>query len=1258
MDPTRRATGAGSSTLIISSGTVPLPRSSTAPQEYHRAIPTVSTISPRRHSIKLCETDQDPFLQDDLLALQPHDGDQAQGRDDLRRSEHGQAVADLPNARFLEKHRRTEHAQPKQVTRHARTSSLRNLQNASFEHDHVRTASANSTATGSTGSSDFPVTPTPPVRIVVPKSQAWSAGVPVLSEPLARSPSASPTRTKGPNMTDPRFSPRHHLSPTLARDPAPSGSVQPSFVANLGSTPLLGPEGVKLPLFPPSDSDPKTVPSEPPSPFAPTSPVDPTFPHSRESELSPKRSTTTPTTAQRRQSPKRKPVTRIPRRHSAHRRARSASSGSSSSNPNHPNRRYRYPLRRAKSVPPATSIPSTSRYVVGPVPINFELLVPRDPKTRQPQAQGSARNGGRRRQEKQVPSTIVDELVGVSRNTEGDLARIEKDPVFPSRTTSKQPGASSTRRKEKKKAIDSDTTPATLRQRKNQSWVELDSKKSLFLPRPRLVLSSGSEHGGSEPDQDRQTTIEGHDQDQSSVLRVLWENEEFERERQGWSDSAVKTLAQNHRLGNIGLGFSLDKKMSLRARNRREERKRVRKEIEASKRRSALDSGTEGETTATTAAVPRRPRAMPQLHEYSPPLPHSFEPFTSHLLHGKKLSLSLTRSRDEVDASLPRTVRGKPIRHLRTSPSVDSIFPRGSSSYVPLSLQDSARTASTQYGQALSIDDPDTTLLITTEHHRRPSLPNQNAFLSLPPHLHHLLRSPQAEPYEPSRAPPPVPVTWVDPAERPHSERWSTGSVASATRWSHALESRLNSISTGRVPLSIHQIPTTEAPTSAELNSKLSPLPEVASPHSQDSFNSHSDSSEGFNMDVNGNWNDLFFSPPRRQEPPRRSGDPSVLEAPLSILVASEDEDEEATTDTEGTFNLELTRRSLEALFPSSDRPIATNLFPPLVRNATEQSSAQASFVTAREVPENSTARTVGTRPLATPAQTPWASTSFAREYLDSLAEDDQETIVDTQRTSSRISNISYIDFDGPDECNPDRGEEAMRRRSPVSFLEDFSPSSSVPASPVVMHTTSSHAADNRSFTFEIPSLPTSPTLSSTYGEPPTSSRMSFRGDVPTMIKRASHLSVGSHNLRISPTAAKFVNMEGGASTRSYSFQSSKSAMLSSFPIPPSTVDEDGRFEDAGSDGDDEGDDGKEESSISFEQNNQASPHRTVETSRSPISFTKIPPAGPGSDRSFLDVSDASENETSKRWSRQTFQTFYSNPKAPIPPVPSFPSRP
>ena len=342
-------------------------------------------------------------------------------------------------------------------------------------------------------------------------------------------------------------------------------------------------------------------------------------------------------------------------------------------------------------------------------------------------------------------------------------------------------------------------------------------------------------------------TYDEHDGDDSSVRRVLRDGALLRAERAAWSDSAMR---------GVGFGLSLKLaeqqrkagRRSLAAEQRKAERRRMRREVAQRRRREAAEAESEAERGL--GRYERRVRVAP---DYSPPMPSSFEPFAQL---GRKLSiprmrerrlstdgggasdglgiglvhaLKRVRSRSHVRSasatstaevtssaaalaaaaaapgrpSAPRTVRGQAIRHLHRASSVDSLYARAHShatsppqlpqmtnSATFKSLAAAVEQVTTQYGEALTspFDQP----FQPVGEMRRPSVMTQNAFLSLPPHLHHLLRSPERQSYTPAR---PAPSAPSGPATSAPTRVSTPESTASAARLSLALEEHLREAS-------------------------------------------------------------------------------------------------------------------------------------------------------------------------------------------------------------------------------------------------------------------------------------------------------------------------------------------------------------------------------------------------------------------------------------------------------------------------------
>ncbi|GAA6012006.1 hypothetical protein JCM10207_003458 [Rhodosporidiobolus poonsookiae] len=388
--------------------------------------------------------------------------------------------------------------------------------------------------------------------------------------------------------------------------------------------------------------------------------------------------------------------------------------------------------------------------------------------------------------------------------------------------------------------------------------------------------------------------LDAAEADRSSVRRVLLENEASRAERAAWSDSATKALGYglSVRLAELDRGRR-DEGRSAAAEKRRMEKRRVRQEVARRKAREAAES--EGDEIVGGRRRRKRSASTSRLQvpgstsapEASPPMPTSFEPFSQF---GRKLSLSRTRSRSKSRSQRPSeggaagttaqassggdgiglgivgalkrkvsisdsrrpsastgpgqhegpttpravTVRGQPIRHLRTSNSVDSLYDRANVAAGPAgltALYDSPPMPPSsgvfeaalveQYGEALvGPDEPSP----TKGEMRRPSVVTQNAFLSLPPHLHHLLRSPERNKYAPSRPAPPIPSRVGQPifaAATPRpllpvlaeaTKRSSADSTFSAAKLSLALEDKLQRDSASQVKAVDSLQVATEAP--------------------------------------------------------------------------------------------------------------------------------------------------------------------------------------------------------------------------------------------------------------------------------------------------------------------------------------------------------------------------------------------------------------------------------------------------------------
>ncbi|GAA5860507.1 hypothetical protein JCM1840_000281 [Sporobolomyces johnsonii] len=1142
-------------------------------------------------------------------------------------------------------------------------------------------------------------------------------------------------------------------------------SGETSFVASLGARPLLDDFGQALPLYPSIPSSPSLPALSPPSPFSPTSPVpssSPETPHisaflpnfpspfkSTSASKSPSKSKTKRRhTFSRRRARKPSSIHGSPPRRSGSggRRRSTASAGSASSTRLH---------CRSASVPDlrAASVPIDGNGRRPSVPIPFDMFEPRSPYTRPGRRSTEDAEG---RPDHPPPAIFPSKRV---------RARTESAPA-----NTRLSGAHSRR-------IVSPPRTSSRGRTESRNVVASGVCEAFTFPHPRVVISGSPESGVASEEFDdgavdgvrRSTKEKGrvlsdpgegplNDEeleqmidlgDRSSVRRVLRENEESRREREAWSDSATKTLG-------FGLGLKLadlERRKRLGAqRELGEGRRKARKDVERRKRHAAQDSETEGEGALSTRL---------RVPDYSPPTPYSFEPFMNF---GRKLSLSRSRDRRRPSTSdgtndgkgiigalrrkrsasesrrlstapsvdtpevstTPRTVGGRPIRHLRASNSVDSLYARAnvttSSPVVPppaarvLSFHDDSAQ---QYGQAVTapVDDMSHVNVET----RRPSITTQNAFLSLPPHLHHLLRSPERIKYTPSRAPPPIPTlapTSISPASSRDSDRLSADSTASAARLSLALADQLQlrerakkqpmtlpvsasspllwrlsraeadevglkqtvqmvrSASTPAFLSAIARPSALSTPTrrllrgvSGSQSTNGDPAQQQqpgASPpllHPNDSpsslhARSLSSGSSVYNMDNDSNWKDLFFHPPRRADgqllernavvtsssPPssaspqsnssptlrRRSGlvsSPGELED-RRVSTAShriEDDDQQEVFDAEEykARRARTTQKSLEALFaapatPSSDeegaplprllgvRRISLDTRPSTSQStayATAEEGAEPSDLDAHDLPEIvvepiSSPSNPPARPLPTPVQQHWSTTSFAREYLDMSSTEDvlqaDTSSPKADHPSSEIGSsppqvdIPSFSIDDPSPSAESSSQQLPPTRtvpapvlkrsvsggsggsgsflevsddeparptvaSPASFMDDFSPPSSAPNSPTIPVFPSGlvHSAS--------PSLPTSPRSFATFEE-------ASRGC------HVSHLSVDSRHFRLSPTAAvagshsPYSNSNSNSSAQSHFSRLDET--IGDFPAPPSLAEVAG--DDAGSDGDDE----------------------------------------------------------------------------------------
>ncbi|GAA5978726.1 hypothetical protein JCM11641_006156 [Rhodosporidiobolus odoratus] len=796
----------------------------------------------------------------------------------------------------------------------AYASSSTSLHPTSLSLARTRSGTSSSTA-----SSEFPPTPAQNAGSVVYRSRSntsvvalapsrkgkepdhdggrevpWKTGVPILSPPISPQVHATARRTPMPALIDPRFTfPMRRGG--LNNSGSGSGSAQSrpiglgfntgtqdewrgswnrdtteqgngtSFVASLGSRPLVDDFGRPLPSFqsyasPPSAAvtpSPKLALLPPHEPFSPTSPITSTFPSTEppvapvldapfsfSSMTSPRSKAKRSGTFSKRRAPRNSTSIRATSpRSRARRRSTASSAGSIRSSSGRVPRSASLPNLRdaASSSPRRPSIP-------------FETFEPRGPRTRSPRTELRAR---RSLETGSVPLVFPSKRSG---------SRTRKPPVPP-----RNPQRTHTRTSSHNVVTSGlcgsyafahpRVTVVTISPTASAASILNDDQAPDGIRRPLSPIGKGKAVVREGPLSDAEVDRLIDDVDRSSVRRVLLENEASRAERAAWSDSATKALGYglSLRLADRERQRQNDEKNLAAAQKRKADLKRVRKDVARRKRQQAgTDSEMEDNTRYHSASGGLPALASPQ---GSPPVPHSFDPFT---MLGRKLSLkgrrgsrdrrpsdtgvvsdgaglgiigSIRRKRSEAGSrpsgdaatssatgppSTPKTllVRGQPIRHLRTASSVDSLYERANVAAgragqpgVP-----SVNHVATTYGQALT-SPPDQPSPDTSER-RRPSVQAQNAFLSLPPHLHHLLRSPERESFSPSRRPPPVPSLRPPPhVEQSRTLTTSASLPVLVERDSTLRHSGDSSISAARLNLALEeQLQKEHRPTTKQLN--------------------------------------------------------------------------------------------------------------------------------------------------------------------------------------------------------------------------------------------------------------------------------------------------------------------------------------------------------------------------------------------------------------------------------------------------------
>ncbi|GAA6049138.1 hypothetical protein NBRC10513_003270 [Rhodotorula toruloides] len=872
------------------------------------------------------------------------------------------------------------------------------------------------------------------------------------------------------------------LSPVWPNQPALGHSfafpARTSFLVDLASQPL-----VKDPRQAPSGSLPRSdriifesaIPDYSPSLHAP-SPLFPTSPLTQSFEpvnnfllpaFSPASARPTPPQTDRAarsgKSAKKRVVATLAAK--AHRRRRS-SSASSAASASISTSALRY---RSLSLPNLRD-PNSNLHNRRPS-VPFE---PRGPRTRSPQSE---------------------------RRSKDSFERGVKPIVFPSRPVG---SARRRRRSPPYRHQSASTAKPPIPPRTTRNIIPTGTVSALTFAHPRVVVvdaSPSSSLVGPDVPEDvleirRPTRLE-RGEDDSSVRRVLREIDQSRAERAAWSDSAVRRVGVrfHRRLAERDRSAA---RRDLVADQMRRERRRHRDDVAARKRREAA-TGSEAEDTDRTM---RRPRRAGPTH--SPPIPSSFEPFTGI---GRKLSLGRSRERrasvgqgsasesglaasivgsirrhrsvsrskrrpSTVDtastaqgdgAPASRTVRGQPIRHLHQNASQDSLLIAAAPATPP-----SKPTADTritlQYGEAVS--GPAESAQDTTPR-RKPSLVTQNAFLSLPPHLHHLLRSPERSRFTPSRPVPPLPRALQPSPSLPNildsfeEKRGSADSTLEAAKLSLALEEHLQKgVGTPRraspvqrslfpqpsvvVSRSESDLATIASSRSAQASTPYFRHPFASRENEQSLRRQESQLSQVSNtsspIDLGGdqNWNKLFYSPPKpsKRLTCRLSSDSlatSSLKARLrlaSVDAAPVNLNESPVKPADGS--------ACNPFLDNRRSPVDLLTTAGLPRSESFETHTSLSYATAEEDGGDFAGPSPPSRPRATPCQTSWAATSFGRAYLGS------DTSLATSVAAGRVATSPSDSFLRLAE---DSGLDDTLRQTPTSFM-DFSPSSSVAASP------------------------------------------------------------------------------------------------------------------------------------------------------------------------------------------------------------------
>ncbi|GAA5989541.1 hypothetical protein JCM10908_000523 [Rhodotorula pacifica] len=623
---------------------------------------------------------------------------------------------------------------------------------------------------------------------------------------------------------------------------------------------------------------------------------------------------------------------------------------------------------------------------------------------------------------------------------------------------------------------------------------------------PIIAMPCGPDEAVQPPvrflDQPRRTrpnvSMSDDDVEQSSVRRVLREIEDSQNERAAWSDSAVR-----------GVAHSLSARLAERDRKRsRQDAAQLRRREETKRRKAAalaVASDSEADTATPSfcrsrAGTPRtRPRAFtnpsragsrPNVPEDSPPVPTSCQPFSlsvirhattqlrqrrtsshKHTLSGRNLAGSLRRfarrgssairpsiSMSSFASDQTRHVFGQPIRHLRRSASTNSLVEPDSASTSSGPILEIRSSGSTD-GAGEAVTAP-----ATVGHSgRKPSVVNQNAFITLPPHLHHLLRAPESPSFTPKRPAPRAPARSRSSSSpyalsSPEDPPFSDHSTLEAAKLSLALADELSargSPSPARLQGAVNTdssapysdllllerpVPSSESAASPQrfvsssrrradpvgdfdfrhpfaADSSRSTSQRLRSSQSERSQSSEAHGSSSSDLPVFHDLSNLFFRPP-----------PDASRRGSKAEEALETDDSRATVSPRSWYG-DRSRIGSSAAWSNGGKhshPAGCDdgavLLSPRRRSTRSASTASPPLCEARPAP--------------TPLQQPWSATSFGRLYVGS----GQSTGPTTASAFADFPSIvthnrsleSFLRFQEDGESEKDDGDRA----SPTSFID------------------------------------------------------------------------------------------------------------------------------------------------------------------------------------------------------------------------------